>query len=65
MMEQRPLPALRQVIFVGEPLAPTTLRRLMAALPQAEFVQRFGATEAHRLAVVRGIERAERLRLHR
>src|SRR5258705_7810406 len=51
--EQRPLPALRQVIFVGEPLAPTTLRRLMAALPHAEFVQRFGATEAHRLAIYR------------
>jgi amino acid adenylation domain-containing protein len=52
-LEQRSVPTLRQVIFVGEPLAPTTLRRLMAALPQAEFVQRFGATEAHRLAIYR------------
>ena len=52
-LEQRPVPMLRQVIFVGEPLAPATLRRLMAALPQAEFVQRFSATEAHRLAIYR------------
>jgi len=52
-LEQHALPDLRQVIFVGEPLAMAPLRRLMAALPQAEFVHRFGATEAHRIALYR------------
>ncbi len=46
----RNLSALRRVEFVGEPLSISVLRRAMAALPHASFVQRFGATEAYRIA---------------
>jgi L-proline---[L-prolyl-carrier protein] ligase len=44
------LSALRRVEFVGEPLSMTVLRRAMAALPQALFLHRFGATESYRIA---------------
>ena len=46
---RRDLGALRRVEFFGEPLAPVALRRLMELLPQAEFVNFYGATEAHRV----------------
>ncbi len=49
-LEGRPLPALRRVDFVGEPLSMAILHRLMAALPHAAFLHRFGATEAYCIA---------------
>jgi amino acid adenylation domain-containing protein len=48
-LARRDLGALRRVEFFGEPLAPPALRRLMELLPQAEFVNFYGATEAHRV----------------
>jgi len=48
-LARRDLGALRRVEFFGEPLAPAALRRLMELLPQAEFVNFYGATEAHRV----------------
>ena len=41
------LDTLRRVEFFGESLAIPVLRRLMAILPQAEFVNIYGATEAY------------------
>ncbi len=41
---------LRLVEFFGEPLPIATLSRIMAALPKAEFVNIYGATEAYRMA---------------
>jgi acyl-coenzyme A synthetase/AMP-(fatty) acid ligase len=41
------LEALRRVEFFGEPFAISQLRQLMAALPQAQFVNIYGATEAY------------------
>jgi amino acid adenylation domain-containing protein len=49
-LEGRGLSALRRVEFVGEPLSMTMLRRAMAALPEAQFLHRFGATESYRIA---------------
>jgi amino acid adenylation domain-containing protein len=46
-LERRRLVNLRYVEFMGEPLPIRTLRRLMAALPGAHFVNRYGATEAN------------------
>jgi amino acid adenylation domain-containing protein len=47
---RRDLGALRRVEFFGEPLSVPVLRRLMECLPAAEFVNFYGATEAHRIA---------------
>lgn len=52
-LENRRLSALRRVEFVGEPLAMAVLRRAMAALPDAQFLHRFGSTEAYRVAQYR------------
>jgi amino acid adenylation domain-containing protein len=49
-LEQRQLAGLRYVEFMGEPLAIPVLRRLMAALPGARFVNNYGATEAYDVA---------------
>ncbi|HXQ41712.1 MAG TPA: AMP-binding protein [Candidatus Udaeobacter sp.] len=49
-LERRDLRALRRVEFFGEPLSVAVLRCLMAILPKAEFVNFYGATEAHRIA---------------
>lgn len=49
-LERHDLGALRRVEFFGEPLSIAVLRRLMAILPKAEFVNFYGATEAHRIA---------------
>jgi len=49
-LERRNLATLRRVEFFGEPLSPVVLRRLMEILPQAELVNFYGATEAHRIA---------------
>jgi acyl-coenzyme A synthetase/AMP-(fatty) acid ligase len=38
------------VEFFGEPLAPSLLRQIMALVPKAEFVNFYGASEAHRVA---------------
>ncbi len=46
-LERRRLGNLRYVEFMGEPLAIPALRRLMAALPGARFVNNYGATEAY------------------
>ena len=46
-LERRRLGALRYVEFMGEPLAIPVLRRLMAVLPGARFVNNYGATEAY------------------
>jgi len=47
---RRDLSALRRVEFFGEPLAPALLRQAMALIPRAEFVNFYGASEAHRIA---------------
>jgi amino acid adenylation domain-containing protein len=49
-LPRRDLGALRRVEFFGEPLAPALLRQLMASIPAAEFVNFYGASEAHRVA---------------
>jgi amino acid adenylation domain-containing protein len=49
-LARRDVPRLRRVEFFGEPLSTALLRRLMACLPKAEFVNFYGATEAHRIA---------------
>ena len=46
-LEKRSLPALRWVLFGGEPFPPKHLRALMAALPQAKFVNVYGPTEVN------------------
>lgn len=46
-LERRNLGTLRLVEFYGERLSIAVLKRLMAALPQAVFVNMYGATEAY------------------
>ncbi len=45
-LRQHDLGNLRRVRVAGEPLHPDLLRRIMAAIPQAAFVNIYGATEA-------------------
>jgi amino acid adenylation domain-containing protein len=46
-LDKRSLPSLRWVLFGGEPFPPKHLRALMAALPQASFVNVYGPTEVN------------------
>jgi amino acid adenylation domain-containing protein len=47
---ERNLQSLRRVAFFGEPIPLATLRQLMAAVPQADFLNHYGATEAYNMA---------------
>ena len=49
-LERRDLGAVRRVSFYGEPMPMSVLRRLMAALPAAEFSNHYGATEIDNIA---------------
>src|SRR5262249_21613363 len=51
-LQRRDLGALRRVEFFGEPLAPSLLRQAMALIPRAEFVNFYGASEAHRVTAI-------------
>ncbi|MCX4241015.1 amino acid adenylation domain-containing protein [Paraliomyxa miuraensis] len=46
-LEQRPLPALRWVLFAGEPFPTAKLRRLARALPHARLSNLYGPTETN------------------
>ncbi len=46
-LEVRTLPALRHVLFAGEPFAPPLLRALMQRLPHARYANLFGPTETN------------------
>jgi acyl-coenzyme A synthetase/AMP-(fatty) acid ligase len=49
-LERRRLGALRRVSFYGEPMPMPVLRRIMEALPAAEFSNHYGATEIDNIA---------------
>ncbi len=49
-LAHRDLASLRRVAFFGEPMSMEVLRQLMAILPQAEFLNHYGATEAFNIA---------------
>jgi clorobiocin biosynthesis protein CloN4 len=49
-LEERNLTALRRIAFYGEAMSMPVLRRIMAALPHADFVNHYGATELDMIA---------------
>lgn len=49
-LEERDLSALRRIAFYGEAMPMPVLRRIMAALPHADFVNHYGATELDMIA---------------
>ncbi len=49
-LEERDLSALRRIAFYGEAMPMPALRQIMAALPHADFVNHYGATELDMIA---------------
>jgi amino acid adenylation domain-containing protein len=49
-LDRRDLAAMRRISFYGEPMPLPALRKLMAALPNAEFINHYSATEVDNIA---------------